>query len=135
MDSRIKLLLVDDEPAVRRGLRMRLELEPDVEVVGEAGDGSQAVRLAETLDARVVVMDIEMPVMNGIEATSEITSRFPGVAIVVLSMHDDAVTVGRARKAGAAAFVAKKTMDDSLIEAIRSAAKSNGGATHDSDPT
>jgi DNA-binding NarL/FixJ family response regulator len=135
MENRIKLLLVDDEPSVRRGLRMRLELEPDVEVVGEAGDGSQAVALASSLDPQVVVMDVEMPVMNGIEATNEITSRLPGVAIVMLSMHDDAATVGRARQAGAAAFVAKRRMDDGLIEAIRSAARAQGGATDDSDPS
>jgi DNA-binding NarL/FixJ family response regulator len=133
MANKIKLLLVDDEPSIRRGLRMRLELEPDVEVVGEAANGSQAVLLAESLSARVVVMDVEMPVMDGIDATSEITSRLPGVAIVMLSMHDDAVTVGRARAAGAAAFIAKKSMDDGLIEAIRSAARAQGGATDDSE--
>ncbi|MEO8458549.1 MAG: response regulator transcription factor [Chloroflexota bacterium] len=133
MANQIKLLLVDDEPAVRRGLRMRLELEPDVQIVGEAVNGSQAVQMAEAMHDGVVVMDIEMPVMNGIDATSEITSRLPGVAIVVLSMHDDAATIGRARKAGAAAFIAKRSMDDSLIEAIRSAARGQGGASDDSD--
>lgn len=132
MTSRIKLLLVDDEPSVRRGLRMRLELEPDVEVVGEAGDGANAVRLAETLAPAVVVMDVEMPVMNGIEATSEIVSRLPGVAIVVLSLHDDAATLRRARDAGARAFVAKHRMDDGLINAIRGAAREEGGANSDS---
>lgn len=133
MENRIKLLLVDDEPAVRRGLRMRLELEPDVEVVGEAGDGANAVRLAETLNPSVVVMDVEMPVMNGIEATSEITARIPGVAIVVLSIHDDAAMLRKVHAAGAHAFVAKHRMDDGLINAIRSAANEEGGATRDSD--
>lgn len=112
---------------------MRLELEPDVEVVGEAANGSQAVLLAESLAARVVVMDVEMPVMNGIDATSEITSRLPGVAIVMLSMHDDAATISRARAAGAVAFIAKESMDNGLIEAIRSAARAQGGATDDSE--
>jgi len=133
MTNRIKLLLVDDEPSVRRGLRMRLELESDVEVVGEAADGSQAVRMAESLATGVVVMDVEMPVMNGIAAAREITSRNPDVAIVMLSMHDDATTVVRAREAGAAAFVAKRSMDNTLIDAIRSAARALGGATNDSD--
>ncbi len=133
MNNRIKLLLVDDSAAIRRGLRMQLELEPDIEVVGEAEDGCQAVSLAESLSAEVVLMDIEMPVMNGIDATSEITSRLPGVAIVVLSLHDDAATVGRARAAGAAAFVAKRGMDDGLIRAIRGAARAQGGAINDSD--
>ena len=133
MTNRIKLLLVDDEQSVRRGLRMRLELESDVEVVGEAADGSQAVRMAESLATGVVVMDVEMPVMNGIVAAREITSRNPDVAIVMLSMHDDAATVVRAREAGATAFVAKRSMDNTLIDAIRSAARALGGATNDSD--
>jgi DNA-binding NarL/FixJ family response regulator len=112
---------------------MRLELEPDVEVVGEAADGSQAVELAGSLGPRVVVMDVQMPVMNGIEATTRIKSRMPGVAVVVLSMHDDPAIVGLAREAGASAFVAKKSMDNSLVDAIRNAARAQGGATNDSD--
>jgi DNA-binding NarL/FixJ family response regulator len=133
MTNRITLLLVDDETYVRQGLRMRLELEPDIEVIGEAADGANAVRLAETLTPAVVVMDIEMPLMNGLDATSEIVSRMPGVGIVVLSMHDDAATVRRARDAGASAFVAKHRMDDGLINAIRGAAQHEEGATNDSD--
>jgi DNA-binding NarL/FixJ family response regulator len=133
MTDKITLLLVDDEPSVRRGLRMRLELEPDVEVVGEAGDGANAVRLAESLAPAVVVMDVEMPAKNGIEATSEIVSRVPGVAVVVLSMHDDAATLRKAHEAGASAFVSKHRMDDGLIEAIRGAAREQGGATDDSE--
>ena len=127
--ERIKLLLVDDEPSIRRGLRMRLALEPDVEVVGEAADGSAAVALARSLAPRVVLMDVEMPIMNGIEATIEIVSQAPHPAVVVLSMHDDAATQDRARKAGAAEFVAKHRMDDTLVTAIRRAA-SRGGRDH-----
>jgi DNA-binding NarL/FixJ family response regulator len=133
MEKRITLLLVDDEASVRRGLRMRLELEPDVEVIGEAADGANAVRLAATLAPSVVVMDVEMPVMNGIEATSEIVSRAPGVAVVMLSMHDDPATLRTAHDAGAAAFVAKHRMDNGLIDAIRDAARELRGATNDSE--
>jgi DNA-binding NarL/FixJ family response regulator len=119
--ERIKLLLVDDEAAVRRGLRMRLSIEPDIEVVGEAGDGAAAIEMVAALHPSVVLMDVEMPVMDGIAATGEITGN--GTAVVMLSMHDDAATIARAMAAGAAAFVAKQSMDDSLLTAIRAAAR------------
>ena len=92
--EQIRLLLVDDEPAVRRGLRMRLELEADVEVVGEAGDGRAAVEAARDLSPNVVLMDVDMPVLDGIAATSELQSVSPGSRVVVISIHDDPVTVG-----------------------------------------
>ena len=118
----IKLLLVDDDPKVRRGLRMRLELEPDVEVVGEAGDGSAAIEVARRLAPDVIVMDVEMPVMDGITATREVRASSPA-AVVVLSMHDDPAIASRARAAGAAAFVAKHCMDGVLVDAIRRASE------------
>lgn len=124
--ERIRLLLVDDEPAVRRGLRMRLELEPDVEVVGEAGNGESAIELVASLDPAVVLMDVEMPVMDGISATMEIQAR-SSASVVVLSLHDDKDTIRRAKLAGAFAFVAKGRMDDALINAIRSAAADRKG--------
>ena len=124
--ERIRLLLVDDEPTVRRGLRMRLQLEPDVEVIGEAGDGLNAVELATQLKPSVVLMDIEMPLMDGIQAAAAIGEGSSGAAVVMLSLHDDAATVARARKAGAAGFVAKHRMDDGLLTAIRRAAGRNG---------
>lgn len=122
----ITLLLVDDELQVRRGLRMRLELEPDVEIIGEAGDGSTAVQLAAELSPAVVLMDVEMPVLDGITATSEIVAHKPAPAVVMISLHDDAATVRRARAAGAADFVPKHRMDDSLVTAIRNAAQNEG---------
>jgi DNA-binding NarL/FixJ family response regulator len=127
--ERIRLLLVDDESRVRRGLRMRLALEPDLEVVGEANDGRAAVVMAAELAPTVVLMDVEMPVLDGIGATQEIRRGQPEAVVIVLSMHDDATTVARASEAGAAAFVAKHRIDDELLDAIRTLARKGG--THD----
>jgi DNA-binding NarL/FixJ family response regulator len=117
----IRVLLVDDEAAVLQGLRMRLALEPDIHVVGEAGDGSMAITLATRLQPDVVLMDIRMPVMDGIAATRSLARLVPGAAVVVLSMQDDRATEARALDAGAADFVAKHRMDDGLLTAIRRA--------------
>jgi DNA-binding NarL/FixJ family response regulator len=122
----IRLLLVDDEPAIRRGLRMRLALESDVEIVGEAGDGAAALEEVERLAPQVVLMDIEMPGLDGIATTNELRSRAVNAAVVVLSMHDDAATVERALAAGATAFVSKQSIDGALLEAIRRAAYGEG---------
>src|SRR5512143_983620 len=97
----IKVLLVDDQPAVRRGLRMRLSLEPDIVVIGEASDGEEGVALARTLNPDVVVMDALMPQMDGISATTAIRQEGLGCAVVVLSLYDDARTQADARTAGA----------------------------------
>jgi DNA-binding NarL/FixJ family response regulator len=117
----IRILLVDDQPNIRRGLRMRLGLEPDIEVVGEAGDGEAALRLAHIVSPDVVIMDVEMPVMDGITATTELRARAPRCSVVVLSLYDDAATRARAAAAGACAFVAKTKMDETLVDAIRTA--------------
>lgn len=118
----IRILLVDDQPNIRRGLCMRLSLEPDIEVVGEAGDGAAAVALAQELRPDIVLMDIQMPVMDGIAATEELRSKLPDCAIVVLSLYDDAATRSRAAAAGAVDFVTKCNMDATLLQAIRGAA-------------
>jgi two-component system response regulator NreC len=125
----IQVLLVDDEPTVLRGLKMRLGLEADIRVVGEASNGSVAVELATRLAPDVVVMDVTMPVMDGITATRELALKVPTAAVVILSMHDDNGTADRAKEAGAVAFVAKQRMDDGLLTAIRGAAeRTKGGA-------
>lgn len=116
----IRILLVDDQPSVLRGLRLRLGLEADIEVVGEAYDGAQAVDLVSVQGPDVVLMDIEMPVMDGITATRRIARVHPSCAIVVLSLHDDMATRERALAAGAAKFVAKHEIDRTLTDAIRS---------------
>ncbi|MBN1977231.1 MAG: response regulator transcription factor [Anaerolineae bacterium] len=118
----IKILLVDDQPAVRDGLRMRLALEPDLTIVGEAHDGQEAVILAQALVPDVVVMDVEMPGLDGIEAARQLRERDPTMAIVMLSIHCDATTQSRAREAGARAFVEKRAAIDVLLAEIRRAA-------------
>lgn len=115
----IRLLLVDDQPAVRRGLRMRFALEPDLEVVGEAGGVAEAISLARALHPDVVLMDVEMPGMDGIAATGALRATTPHVAVVILSLYDDARTRARAREAGAAAFVAKHQAKTVLLATIR----------------
>jgi len=117
----IQVLLVDDEPKVLRGLRMRLGLAADIRVVGEAADGATAVDLASLLSPDVVLMDVNMPAMDGITATRELLARVPLAAVVMLSLHDDQGTIDRALAAGAAAFVAKQQMDGDLLGAIRNA--------------
>jgi DNA-binding NarL/FixJ family response regulator len=118
----INLLLVDDQVQVRRGLRMRLALERDMAVVGEAGDGTTAVALALACEPDVVVMDLEMPGMDGIEATQRITEA-GACPVVVLSIHDSAADRLAARRAGAAAFVAKAEPAENLLAAIRNVAR------------
>lgn len=119
--SMIKLLLVDDQPSVRMGLRMRLSLEADVTIVGEAGDGEAALSLAQTLHPDVIVMDVQMPRMDGISATAALRTLAPGAGVVLLSLYDDAVTRARGQEAGALAFIQKQGTMDALLTAIREA--------------
>lgn len=114
-------MLVDDQASVRQGLRMRLQLEPDIEVVGEAADG-RVLALVEELSPDVVLMDVAMPVMDGIAATAALGVAAPGVAVIVLSLRDDAETRERAEAAGAVGFVAKHEPEGVLVEGIRTAA-------------
>jgi DNA-binding NarL/FixJ family response regulator len=122
----IRLLLVDDQPAARRGLRVRFHLEPDLQVVGEASTGSDALTLVKELKPDVVLMDIEMPGMDGIEATAALRTVVPQSAVVILSIHNDRQTRIRAQAAGAVAFVEKRGTTDTLLAAIRQAAGQTG---------
>ncbi len=122
----IRVLLVDDQSVVRRGLRIRFHLEPDLEVVGEASTGSEALTLALTLSPDVVLMDIEMPEMDGIQATAALRRVVPQSVVVILSIHDDAQARERAQAAGAVAFVEKRGTTDALLAAIRQAAAQAG---------
>jgi DNA-binding NarL/FixJ family response regulator len=118
----IRILLVDDQSSVRRGLAMRLQLEPDITVVGEAEDGSTAVEAARELEPDVLVMDYEMPGMDGIEATKTLTDLGSESRVVMLSIHDNPAVKQAAAGAGVHAFVAKHQPSEALLAAIRSAA-------------
>ena len=120
---------MDDEAKVLRGLRMRLGLEADIRVVGEAADGTTAVDLALQLSPDVVLMDVNLPVMDGITATQALSARVPQTAVVILSLHDDQATIDRALAAGAFAFVGKHQMNGDLVGVIRMAAGSTKGGS------
>jgi len=122
----IRLLVVDDQPAVRRGLRVRFHLEPDMQVVGEASRGREALTLAQTLAPDVVLMDLEMPGMDGIEATAALRTIVPQSVVVILSIHTERQTRIQAQAAGAVAFVEKRGTTDTLLAAIRQAAGQTG---------
>ena len=122
----IRLLLVDDQPTVRRGLLMLLHLEPDIQIVGEASTGREALRLALSLAPDVVLMDVEIPEMDGIEATAALRLAISQSAVVILSIHTDRQTRLRAQAAGAVAFVEKGGTTDTLLSAIRQAAGQTG---------
>lgn len=121
--GRIRILLADDHTVLRAGLRALLSAQPDLEVVGEASDGAEAVRLSRTLAPDVVVMDIGMPGTGGMDATARIRRDFPTVRVLVLSMHDDQGYLRQALKAGASGYVLKRAADTTLLAAIRAAAR------------
>lgn len=117
----VKVVIVDDEQLVRVGLRMILEAEPDIEVVGEAGDGAEAVAMVEHLDPHVVLMDIQMPGMNGIEATRKIVAlgREESCRVLILTTFDLDEYVYESLRAGASGFLLKRTPADELVRGIR----------------
>ena len=122
MEKKITVLLVDDHSLVRRGFRRLLEDESDMEVVGEAGDGEESIRLAKQLHPQVVVMDCALPGMNGLEATRQIREESPDTAVLMLSMHTESTWVRQAIEAGAKGYVLKNAMDLELGAAIRKVA-------------
>jgi len=119
MEKKITVLLVDDHSLVRRGFRRMLEDEADMEVVGEAGDGEESVRLAKQLKPQVVVMDCALPGMNGLQATRQILEKSPETAVLVLSMHSENTWVRQAIDAGAKGYILKDALDLELGSAIR----------------
>jgi DNA-binding NarL/FixJ family response regulator len=119
MAEKISVLLVDDHSLVRLGFRRVLEDEPDLVVVGEAGEGAEAVRLVEKLRPRVVVMDNAMPGMNGLVATERILKIAPQTAVLMLSMHSEDTWVARALEAGARGYILKNAVGLELATAIR----------------
>jgi two-component system response regulator NreC len=115
----VNVLLVDDHAVVRQGLRRLLESDPDIEVVGEASDGRRATDMAERLRPNVVVMDISLPELNGIEATREIMRRHAGANVLILSMHSDEVFVRQSLKAGARGYLLKDAEALDLQKAVK----------------
>jgi DNA-binding NarL/FixJ family response regulator len=122
MEKKITVLLVDDHSLVRRGFRRMLEDESDIEVVGEAGNGEESIKLAKQLHPQVVVMDCALPGMNGLEATRKIMQDSPKTAVLMLSMHSEGTWVHQAIEAGAKGYVLKNALDLELSSAIRKVA-------------
>jgi DNA-binding NarL/FixJ family response regulator len=114
----LRILLADDHGVVRKGLRFLLEQQPDVEIVGEAADGREAVRVAEETSPDVVIMDIAMPLLNGIEATAQIVKRKPDIGVIILSMHSDEDYLLSALNAGAKGYLLKDSAESDLVRAI-----------------
>jgi DNA-binding NarL/FixJ family response regulator len=116
-----RILLADDHALVRRGLRLVLEAEPDMEVVGEAGDGAAAIALALEVPADLAIIDISMPRMTGLQAAAELRRRQPKLRCLMLSMHENERYLYEALKAGASGYVLKSVADRDLVDAVRAA--------------
>lgn len=119
----IRVLLADDHPVVRSGLAGMLALEPDLEVVGEAADGAQAVALVAELVPDIVLMDLRMPILDGAAATALITGERPGVRVLVLTTYETDTDILRAVEAGATGYLLKDTPRDQLVAGVRAAAR------------
>lgn len=117
--TRLRLALADDHTIMRSGLRLLLERESDFSIVGEAGDGREVIEIVEAQSPDVVIMDVAMPNLNGIEAARRITSAHPRTAVIILSMHSDESYVLRALNAGARGYLLKDSAESDLISAVR----------------
>jgi two-component system, NarL family, response regulator LiaR len=124
----IRIVIAEDHPVVRDGIRETLQREPDMEVVGDAGTGTAAVVMCGSLGPDIVLMDLAMPELNGLDAAKHIRNRYPSVKIVMLSAYDDDAFVAEALKIGASSFISKSKSSAEIVDAIR-------GAYHDhADP-
>ena len=120
--KRIRILLADDHAVVRHGFKMILSAQVDMEIVGEAGNGREAVQLSEELRPDIVVMDVAMPELNGIEATRRLAASVPHSRVIALSMHKDSVYVREILRAGARGYLLKDSPAGDLVSAVRSVA-------------
>jgi two-component system, NarL family, response regulator NreC len=115
----IKIVLADSHPIIRQGLALLLAGEPDMQIVGEAADCGTTLKLAQEFSPHVVIMDISMPDLNGVEATGRILSLYPGIKIIALSMHSDSLFVLNMLNAGASGYLLKDCALEELVKAIR----------------
>jgi DNA-binding NarL/FixJ family response regulator len=115
----IRLLLVDDQQLIRQGIRVLLEIEADIQVVGEAANGREAIRQVEALHPDVVLMDVRMPEMDGVDATVELRARYPNVGVIILTTFEDDETVFEGLKAGARGYLLKDISSEEMAQAIR----------------
>jgi two-component system response regulator NreC len=126
MTGKIRILLADDHAVVRQGFKLILTQEPDLEVVAEASDGAETVRLAVELRPHVIIMDIAMPRVTGVEATRRIAEQCPECKVLILSMHKDSVYVRETLRAGARGYLLKESIDNDLLRAVRAVARGDG---------
>jgi DNA-binding NarL/FixJ family response regulator len=120
--AKVRVLIIDDHPLVREGLRKVLELEEDIEVIDEAGDGQGAINMARRLQPDIILMDINMPGTNGVEATRVIKREFPQIGIIALTIHEDEEYVLELVRAGVSGYVLKDIVPSKLVETIRTVA-------------
>jgi DNA-binding NarL/FixJ family response regulator len=125
MAKKIKVLIAEDHVIVRQGLKILIRADPDMEVSGEAADGRQALRMAEQTQPDVVVMDVAMPIMNGLEATRQILRQQPRSKVLVLSSYSDDESVQKLVQAGASGYLTKHSASTDLLEAIRQVNRGN----------
>jgi DNA-binding NarL/FixJ family response regulator len=126
MPDEISCLIVDDHEVVREGLRLSLSRAPHIRVIGEAGDGAGAVELVERRKPDVVIMDVRMPGMNGLEATKEITTRSPGTAVLIFTAFSERSLLARGLESGAKGYILKEAPHETLLRAIERVAKGEG---------
>jgi two-component system, NarL family, response regulator NreC len=125
-DKAVTILLADDHTIVRQGLKLILAAHADLQVIGEAANGREAVELAAKLRPDIVLLDVQMPELNGMEATRKMVAANPRIRILVLSMHKEAVYVREILRAGARGYILKDAIDTELLSAIRSVANGDG---------
>src|SRR5919198_3389990 len=131
--GKIRVLLVGDHTVVRQGLRRILETDDEIEIVGETGDGRSAVEMAQRMHPNIVVMDIALPELNGIEATRQIMKRNEGTRVLILTMHSDDVCVRQSLKAGARGYLLKDSGDLDLLRAVKAIGR--GGSFFNPSPS
>jgi DNA-binding NarL/FixJ family response regulator len=122
----IKVLLADDQTLIRQGIRLLLEIEPDIQVVGQAANGRAALEQVEALQPDVVLMDVRMPEMDGVEATRELSARYPEVKVIILTTFEDDETVFDGLKAGARGYLLKDISSEEMAQAVRKVASGQG---------